>query len=60
LKKEEIKVKLAFDDCLSVLEDFDSCHRQLFNDIELLTSTYTDAMQKVRKAKNNEVFVIFI
>ncbi|XP_011498632.1 PREDICTED: uncharacterized protein LOC105362830 [Ceratosolen solmsi marchali] len=46
LKKEEIKVKMAYDDCISVLEDFDSCHRQFFNDVELLTNTYTDAARK--------------
>lgn len=50
LKKEEIKVKLIYDNCLSVLEDFDSCHRQFFTDIELLASTYTNAIEKVKES----------
>ncbi|XP_003426910.1 uncharacterized protein LOC100679439 [Nasonia vitripennis] len=46
LKKEEIKVKLLYDSCSSVLEDFDNCHRQFFKAIELLASTYINAVQK--------------
>ncbi|XP_014226525.1 uncharacterized protein LOC106652218 [Trichogramma pretiosum] len=45
-KKEEIKVKLAYESCLTVIEDFNSCHQQLSKTVDLLATTYIDAVQK--------------
>ncbi|KAL7298272.1 hypothetical protein TKK_0008624 [Trichogramma kaykai] len=45
-KKEEIKVKLAYESCLAVIEDFNSCHQQLSKTVDLLATTYIDAVQK--------------
>ncbi|XP_058792311.1 HAUS augmin-like complex subunit 3 [Phymastichus coffea] len=46
VEKEDIKVELMYNDCMSILEDFDDCHRQFFTAVDLLTETYRKAFQK--------------
>lgn len=47
VKEEEIKMKFMYDSCITLLEDFDTCHRQFSKAIELLANTYNSAIQKV-------------
>ncbi|XP_014205284.1 uncharacterized protein LOC106637132 [Copidosoma floridanum] len=45
-KKEEAKIKVIYENCISVLEDLDNSYRQFFKAVELLSSSYINDNQK--------------
>ncbi|XP_043278045.1 HAUS augmin-like complex subunit 3 isoform X2 [Venturia canescens] len=46
LEKDRIKHNKIYVDCGSALEEFDSCHRLLFHDLESLLQVYTNTTEK--------------
>lgn len=47
-EKDCIKCNKMYLDCVHALELFDTCHRQLFEDLETLLEIYANATEKVR------------